>query len=224
MKDRLWLTESLGGESDAMSKKNLWWRGEDAPHEVLHRFTDTLRLLCASSQFLKDSKTFESKTRCLPTANNLPPPIQEEQEDEDQRRRKRGEAVDEEGLKFVEFHRFPINLILNVNKKCRNTGNTVRAAETRPWSSLIQSKHRRGDFGETVSMRPRSHDDLLFQPLKRPTVELKQDVHRFKDVICADYSLFFFSHLLAESKLFFTKSLKGLMCSSFVNNTWFAML
>lgn len=28
MKDRLWLTESLGGESDAMSKKNLWWRGE----------------------------------------------------------------------------------------------------------------------------------------------------------------------------------------------------
>lgn len=25
IKDRLWLTESLGGESDAMSKKNLWW-------------------------------------------------------------------------------------------------------------------------------------------------------------------------------------------------------
>lgn len=32
------------------------------------------------------------------------------------------------------------------------------------------------------------------------------------------------SYLLAESKLLFTKSLKGLMCSSFVNRTWFAML
>lgn len=28
IKDRLWLTESLGGESDAMSKKNLGWSGE----------------------------------------------------------------------------------------------------------------------------------------------------------------------------------------------------
>lgn len=28
IKDRLWLTESLGGESDAMSKKNLWWTEE----------------------------------------------------------------------------------------------------------------------------------------------------------------------------------------------------
>lgn len=32
------------------------------------------------------------------------------------------------------------------------------------------------------------------------------------------------AHLLAASKLLFTKSLKGLMCSSLVNRTWFAML
>lgn len=32
------------------------------------------------------------------------------------------------------------------------------------------------------------------------------------------------SYLLAESKLLFTKSLKGLICSSLVNRTWFAML
>lgn len=32
------------------------------------------------------------------------------------------------------------------------------------------------------------------------------------------------SYFLADSKLLFTQSLKGLMCSSFVNSTWFAML
>lgn len=32
------------------------------------------------------------------------------------------------------------------------------------------------------------------------------------------------AHLLAASKLLFTKSLKGLMCSSLVNKTWLAML
>lgn len=36
--------------------------------------------------------------------------------------------------------------------------------------------------------------------------------------------MFQVSYLLAASKLLFTKSLKGLMCSSFVNKTWFAML
>lgn len=34
MNDRLWLTESLGGESDAMSKKNLVWR-EQIPTRLL---------------------------------------------------------------------------------------------------------------------------------------------------------------------------------------------
>lgn len=33
-----------------------------------------------------------------------------------------------------------------------------------------------------------------------------------------------FTYFLARSKLLFTKSLKGLMCSSLVNSTWLAML
>lgn len=36
--------------------------------------------------------------------------------------------------------------------------------------------------------------------------------------------MFLLPYRLAASKLLFTKSLKGLMCSSLVNKTWLAML
>lgn len=49
IKDRLWLTESLGGESDAMSKKNLWWTEEGT--NLLYRqkvHIRHLKILCGA--------------------------------------------------------------------------------------------------------------------------------------------------------------------------------
>lgn len=46
IKDRLWLTESMFGESDAMSKKNLWWGEEYRDKRLVLKIKDALREVC----------------------------------------------------------------------------------------------------------------------------------------------------------------------------------